>query len=696
MKKFLLLSLVAILAAGLLLPTAAQAQRKNVTFLVNTATVPDTIRPTSVVVVTGSGTPVDADTVMTSWGAGRALTNIGGDYWKTTLSFATGDTAVYKIRIAGGGWEKDLSDGDGAGGHRRVIVQSDSTLPLQFWNNQLTAQPQLWRPWTAAADSFINVYFRVNMKAVQDDGLSGKYKWTAADKDSVAVRGDGKGGDLAWGTSFYLKQEQTPGDGGSQFTIPPTSFFSARLRFRKSTVNVGDTIQYKFLLGGDWGRDETGRTSNRMFRIPVGKQDTTLQWVWYDDAAPITRLNPDTCVVTFKVDLASAINKGGYTTGDTVQVQSGFFGTAVVNGKTKNLAQVIGSRYQVIDTIITKVGALLDYQYYTVKFGQSNRENYYNFSFTGPTASEAERRQFLVPSKVFTITDYDTSVISARREPVFPSVRVLARKVRVTYTVDLRPALYQVVLHNDTLTAIQGTTTITKAVKDSIFKWGVWINGLAVGGWGNPNGSDWGLDLVNNPIKKMYDDGTHGDKVAHDSIYSMQVVCAPESTAVGTKGVVGQVFKFGIYGSDNEGGQGGYGNNHAENIVDTDTSYTIASDFGSINPKFYSQWNYDLHKPILTGVQQLPGVVKAFALEQNYPNPFNPSTKIEFSIPLSAQVQLKVYNILGQEVATLVNENLKVGRHAVTFDASRLASGIYLYRITAGSFISTKKMLLLK
>jgi len=59
-------------------------------------------------------------------------------------------------------------------------------------------------------------------------------------------------------------------------------------------------------------------------------------------------------------------------------------------------------------------------------------------------------------------------------------------------------------------------------------------------------------------------------------------------------------------------------------------------------------------------------------------------------------VELRVYNILGQEVATLVNENLKVGRHAVTFDASRLASGVYLYKITAGSFISTKKMLLLK
>jgi hypothetical protein len=696
MKKFLLLLLVAIVAVGLLSPAAAQAQRKNVTFLVNTATVPDTLKANAVVVLTGSGSPVDADTVMTSWGAGKPMTNIGGDYWKTTLSFATGDTAIYKIRIAGGGWEKDLSDGDGAGGHRQLIVKSDSTLPLQFWNNRQTAQPQLFRPWTAAADSFINVYFRVNLKAVQDDGVAGTFKWKPVDTDSVAVRGDGRNGDMAWGTSFYLTQEQTPGDGGSQFTIPPGSFFSGRVRFPKSQVNAGDVINYKFLLGGDWGRDERQGGSNRTFTIPVGKKDTTLQWVWYNDTPPFARLNPDTCVVTFKVDLAAAINKGGYSVGDTVQVQSGWFGTAAVNGKTKNLVQVIGSKYQVIDTIVTKVGALLDYQYYTVKLGQTNRENYYNFTFTGPTASEAERRQFLVPSKAFTITDYDTSVISGRREPVFPSVRVLARKVRVTYTVDLRPALYQVVLHNDTLSAIQGTTNITKAVKDSIFKWGVWLNGLAVGGWGNPNGSDWGFDLVNNPIKKMWDDGTHGDKVAHDSIYSVQVVCAPESISVGTKGVVGQVFKFGIYGSDNEGGKGGYGNNHAENIVDTDTSYTIASDFGSINPKFYSQWNYDLHKPILTSVQPLPGVVKAFALEQNYPNPFNPSTTIEFSIPLSAQVQLKVYNILGQEVATLVNENLKVGRHSVTFDASRLASGLYLYKINAGSFVSTKKMLLLK
>ena len=89
----------------------------------------------------------------------------------------------------------------------------------------------------------------------------------------------------------------------------------------------------------------------------------------------------------------------------------------------------------------------------------------------------------------------------------------------------------------------------------------------------------------------------------------------------------------------------------------------------------------------------LPG---AFQLEQNYPNPFNPSTKIDFTIPTSGPVQLKVYNVLGQEVATLVNETLTPGSHTATFDASRLASGIYMYKITAGSFVSTRKMVLLK
>ncbi len=85
-----------------------------------------------------------------------------------------------------------------------------------------------------------------------------------------------------------------------------------------------------------------------------------------------------------------------------------------------------------------------------------------------------------------------------------------------------------------------------------------------------------------------------------------------------------------------------------------------------------------------------------FKLSQNYPNPFNPSTNISFNLPASGDVSLKVYNLLGQEVAALVNGRLNSGSHTVSFDASRLASGMYIYRLQAGSHLQTKKMMLIK
>ena len=85
-----------------------------------------------------------------------------------------------------------------------------------------------------------------------------------------------------------------------------------------------------------------------------------------------------------------------------------------------------------------------------------------------------------------------------------------------------------------------------------------------------------------------------------------------------------------------------------------------------------------------------------FVLEQNYPNPFNPTTKINFSIPEVQQVQLKVYDVLGNEVATLVNEEKAPGTYEVQFNASNLTSGIYFYTLKAGSFSETKKLMLLK
>jgi hypothetical protein len=85
-----------------------------------------------------------------------------------------------------------------------------------------------------------------------------------------------------------------------------------------------------------------------------------------------------------------------------------------------------------------------------------------------------------------------------------------------------------------------------------------------------------------------------------------------------------------------------------------------------------------------------------FKLEQNYPNPFNPETRIRYQVSSISPVTLKIYDILGNEVTTLVNEQKELGYYEVDFNASQFASGVYIYRLQAGSYVSTKKMMVLK
>jgi hypothetical protein len=83
-------------------------------------------------------------------------------------------------------------------------------------------------------------------------------------------------------------------------------------------------------------------------------------------------------------------------------------------------------------------------------------------------------------------------------------------------------------------------------------------------------------------------------------------------------------------------------------------------------------------------------------LQQNYPNPFNPSTTITYELPGTSEVRLSVYDILGREVTVLVNEKRDAGIHEVKFDGTHLASGVYIYRLTVGEFVQSKKLTILK
>ncbi len=108
---------------------------------------------------------------------------------------------------------------------------------------------------------------------------------------------------------------------------------------------------------------------------------------------------------------------------------------------------------------------------------------------------------------------------------------------------------------------------------------------------------------------------------------------------------------------------------------------------------------------LITSVEEIPSAVvpREFRLDQNFPNPFNPSTTIQFALPKNADVTVKLFDLLGREVATLVDEEFAPGEYKLLFEAGELASGVYFYRIvgkttsgTAERFVSTKKLTLLK
>jgi hypothetical protein len=108
----------------------------------------------------------------------------------------------------------------------------------------------------------------------------------------------------------------------------------------------------------------------------------------------------------------------------------------------------------------------------------------------------------------------------------------------------------------------------------------------------------------------------------------------------------------------------------------------------------FSQWLRFTTSPL--GLTENGGVPKEFALYSNYPNPFNPATTIRFEVPVEGIVNIKVFDLLGREISTLYNTTIKPGRYSISFDASNLSSGFYFYKMSAGSFTSVKKMILIK
>ncbi|MGQ9806643.1 MAG: T9SS type A sorting domain-containing protein, partial [Chlorobiales bacterium] len=126
-------------------------------------------------------------------------------------------------------------------------------------------------------------------------------------------------------------------------------------------------------------------------------------------------------------------------------------------------------------------------------------------------------------------------------------------------------------------------------------------------------------------------------------------------------------------------------------------SYTFVDNSASGNVQYrLKQVDFDGQFEYSNIIEVNAGLPRTFALEQNYPNPFNPTTVIAYQLPVASEVKLEVYDVLGRKVMTLVNARQDAGSYNLTLNANNLSSGVYFYRLQAGNFVQTKKMMLVK
>jgi hypothetical protein len=254
----------------------------------------------------------------------------------------------------------------------------------------------------------------------------------------------------------------------------------------------------------------------------------------------------------------------------------------------------------------------------------------------------------------------------------------------IVFEVDMRPA-YAFLADSGAITFPPGSGNNVTGI-DSVY--------LASGAINTTPSMAWVWDLPQgDPLLDsliMNDDGVDGDAVAGDSIFSITVTFHPGAAKAMT-------WKHGIGPRDNEAG---FQEDYAANVAQPDGR---VSDCWGSTTVGSSGW-YAAYQGFCTvGIEPLAlnEVAKSFELRQNYPNPFNPNTTIEFALTEKADVKLVVYNVLGEQVRTLVNESVVPGSYRVQWDGKneagqKVSSGVYLYRLTAGNHAQTQKMIMMK
>lgn len=421
--------------------------------------------------------------------------------------------------------------------------------------------------------------------------------------------------------------------------------YSLEKSIERATAGANDVIKFKFVKAPDGWES----SPDRELTIPAGIS-TVSYTAWFNNDSIYVPQKDIT--IKFQCNMEYEIGSGRFNPPqDTLSVNGSF------NGWSSKKDVLKASTLNPNLYTITKV----------IKAGKGDKFEY-KFWYEPGTWESVDNRVLEITEAIYNAGKYDVPVVYFNNGSL---TTMTANPVDVKLTVNTNGAKAA------NGYAFQNVQTVHVAGSAKPLSW-------PGGGWPTSDA---------NLMIPLYDDGTHGDATAGDKIFTA-ILNFPRFTVLDVE------YKYSInFGNaaDNSGvndNEGSVGGNHHLKMESDFLSCTTVDTFGVGLGK--ASFLKDVQKAA-TSVELFNNNKPAsYSLEQNYPNPFNPSTMIKFAIANAGFTSLKVYNMLGQEVATLVNDNLQAGTYTVDFNAANLNSGIYVYELRSGAVKIAKKMMLVK
>lgn len=646
----MMLAVIAVVAGS------ALAQR-TVTLQLNTATLPDTVDAMDEIQVrgaidgTGGFTLPDGNVI--DWNDNTTLkpANIGGDYWQ--ISFQIPDNAELQFKFYNqlaedhliGGWEE-------GGNHVLAAGTGDTTLTLHFFEKG-DDKPYDWRPYEMKEDS-VAVWFRVYMNT--ESAVAAGYDPAAS---QIAVRGDALGGlsPLDWGANKVILSQESSSD-----AQPGYHLFSGVAYY--PTAAAGMTQPYKFIIGNEGWESSI---SDRTFTVP--DHDTTLHWVYFDNSKPVTS-QPVSHNVIFSVDLTPLEEIGIFSRarGDTLQVRGAFNGWGCSNLDLCLLQRIEENFFEGIMPLTLVPGTEVAYKY----FIDFNNEPFIQEFGKEPPSGWEEPITTTGSDRIFVFADGtgDQFLGDQRFNDIFEGNIIPAgNDIAITFSVDMTPAL-----NND-------ADPFDPAGGDSVFVT-----------FGDPI---WrftqDLEETDHMRSLLTDDDA-------DGIYTGTItISGPTYSGIQYQYTYGQGNE--LFTEPGQGLGSEPGRRRTRFVVpNSDGSWPTAWAFPqeTFEPE-QTALPFEENPALATGIETVEGEVPTrISLSQNFPNPFNPSTTFEYTLDRTMEVKVRVYDVLGRVVATLVDGVQPAATYRVTFDAGDLASGLYLYRLETPNQVITRRMVLLK